>query len=47
MFERFDRNPLIALGAATALLLIAFAIIVLWFAGLFVRGRGRAGPPAA
>jgi hypothetical protein len=47
MFERFDRNPLIALGAASALLLIAFAIIILWFAGLFMGGRRRGNPPAA
>ena len=47
IFERFDRNPLIMLAAASALLLIAFAIIILWFAGLFARGRGRGNTPAA
>ena len=33
--------------AASAPLPIAFAIIILWFAGLFMGGRRRANPPAA
>ena len=39
LLERFDRNPLIVIGAVTALLLIAFAIVLLWFVGLFARRR--------
>jgi hypothetical protein len=42
LLERFDRNPLIVIGAVTALLLIAFAIVLLWFVGLFARRRPAA-----
>jgi hypothetical protein len=41
MFERFDRNPLIALASVTALLLLAFAVIILYVVSLFTRS-GRA-----
>lgn len=40
MFERFDRNPLIALASATVLLLLAFAVIVLYVVSL-VAQSGR------
>ena len=42
LLERFDRNPLVMISAATVLLLIAFAIIILWFVGLFAHRRPAA-----
>ena len=40
MFERFDRNPLIALASATVLFLLAFAVIILYVVSLLTRSGG-------